>query len=121
VKFLVAGLPAALAVLGIVPVMVLVAIWRYRNQRYRRKSPLTQDLLRAPGHSLRLKIEDLNCEIVLCLLAIMMVPLYIFAFHIYGADFFRGMRMCEDGLRSIRSLALSAKGKSASCVCGLSG
>jgi hypothetical protein len=53
-------LPSLLLLLGIIPVTAIAA---FHRQRYvRRRSPL-KDMLRPPGHSLRLEVERLRDEI----------------------------------------------------------
>ena len=63
-----AFVPVGLALIGFVPLAGFIYVWRSRERRYLRESPLVRDLLRPPGHSLREKIDELNDEINLSLL-----------------------------------------------------
>ena len=74
--------PALIILLGLAPIVVLVYWWRRKNRLYARQSPLTRNLLRPPGHSLRLKVEGFDSQIGLHLMAITVVPTMIFAAHV---------------------------------------
>jgi hypothetical protein len=60
------------------------AIWlmqrRKRAARQRRRSPLTTELLRGPGHSLRDKMEDMRIDVATESMLLMVVPMFPLAF-----------------------------------------
>lgn len=86
-KFLIVLLPAAIAIIGLLPIKVIFSIWRTRECRNLRESPLTGNLLRPPGYSLRQKVDDLNIDIVSYLVAIVMIPLLVFVVHVSQSYF----------------------------------
>lgn len=59
---------------GICFMGAVVFLWRYRAQRSGRRSPLSRNLLRSPGESLRARIEDAQWDIA-SFLAAGMLPL----------------------------------------------
>jgi hypothetical protein len=59
---------------GICFMGAVVFLWRYREQRSGRRSPLARNLLRSPGESLRARIEDAQWDIA-SFLAAGMLPL----------------------------------------------
>ena len=71
--------PALILLLGIVPLLALVYWWRRNNRFHSRRSPLTRNLLRPPGHSLRKKIEDFDAGIDLHIIAIVLVPSLLYS------------------------------------------
>lgn len=76
--------------LGVVAVLLLilgpafVALWflqrRKRSTRQRRRSPLTADLLRSPGHALREKLENMRIDIGMDTMLLMVVPAFPLAY-----------------------------------------
>jgi hypothetical protein len=85
--------------LGAVAMILLIlgpvfsALWflrrRKRMTRQRRRSPLTSDLLRSPGHALREKLEDMRTKIgmdTMLLIAVPMYPLAYFQVHFLVTD-----------------------------------
>jgi hypothetical protein len=50
-----------------------------RLARQARRSPLTKDLLRTPGHTLREELEELRIDVTLDLLLLMVVPAFVIA------------------------------------------
>lgn len=77
-----------LALIGLVPLMGIVAIWKAVERRYSRESPLTRDLLRPPGHSLQCAIEDLNRDIEEIFMALVLIPVFVFLTHVCQSYFF---------------------------------
>jgi hypothetical protein len=59
---------------GICFMGAVIFLWRYRDQRSGRRSPLARHLLRSPGESLRARIEDAQWDIA-SFLAAGMLPL----------------------------------------------
>ena len=57
--------PGTAILVGMIPVALTLAIWRYNRNRLRRRSPLSDNLLRPPGHSLREKIEKVTERFVM--------------------------------------------------------
>lgn len=75
---------AILAVLLLVLGPGFLAAWfivRQRRQaRQARRSPLTKDLLRAPGQALREELEELRRDVLADVLLLMIVPAFVAAF-----------------------------------------
>src|SRR5205085_1395042 len=82
-----AVLPIGLTVVALLPLWMIVHAWRLKERRYTRESPLTRDMLRPPGHSLRGRIEQVNDEIQLYFLATIMIPTIAFATHVSLSHF----------------------------------
>jgi hypothetical protein len=87
VSIFVALIPIALVFVGLLPILAIVLFWRAKEREYSRKSPLTRNMLRPPGHSLRKKIDDLSAEIDFYFLSIITIPLFVFAAHISQSYF----------------------------------
>ena len=76
----------------LVPVVVYLAgigmgagvlqLWLWRTQRARRQTPLTRNLLRGPGHSLRVTIDDLAFDAASYLAMLSGLPLYFYAAYL---------------------------------------
>ena len=75
-KLLIPLIPILVMLLGFAP-MAAVVYWWGRNNRRKCQSPLTRDLLRPPGHSLRQRIEELDSKIELHLLGVFLIPLLL--------------------------------------------
>jgi hypothetical protein len=86
-KLVSAVLPIGLTVVGLLPLSAVVHAWRLRERRYTRESPLTHNMLRPPGHSLRGRIEQVNDEIQIYFLATVMIPTIAFAAHVSLSHF----------------------------------
>jgi hypothetical protein len=63
--------------------------WRWVQRNKLRRSPLTRDLLRSPGESLRAKIVDADDKVTLYLFCVMVMPLVVYAGHVTDSYFFR--------------------------------
>lgn len=55
---------------------------RYKNNKSNKKTPLTQDLLRAPGHSLAVKINGMTMDIFSNLLLVAVVPILLYCSYL---------------------------------------
>jgi hypothetical protein len=78
---LLVGLIPASIFLGMM--VMIYGITHLLTQRPRdRRSPLTRQLMRGPGHSLLLKAEDLSLDISACLLVLVTMPLYLYSSYI---------------------------------------
>jgi len=60
-------------------IFILVKIWEWQSRNYKRKNPLTSDLLRSPGEALREKISDMKVDIFADMIMMILIPLLIFA------------------------------------------
>ena len=84
-------LVVVLLVLGITfagPGAAIVLLLRRKAvTRAARRSPLTEDLLRAPGHSLREKLEDLRSEVGFDVTVLMVVPNLLLALYLLQLQF----------------------------------
>lgn len=96
--------PGLLLVLGILPMLGVVLIQRALERRHPRRSPLTKDMLRIPGHSLREKIADINIEIETAMVAVCVIPIAIYAMHV-SQSYLGGMP--ETSIRTILSFLLA--------------
>lgn len=101
----VALIPLALTLLGLLPMFAIVLVWRGMERRYVRESPLTRNLLRPPGYSLQKKIDDLGQDIDIFLLASMMIPVFVFLIHICQSYF---IGESESMLRTASSIVAGA-------------
>jgi Nuclease-related domain len=73
-----------IAMLALMLGPALTAIWlmqrRKRAARQRRRSPLTTELLRSPGQTLRDKMEDMRVDVGMDSMLLMVVPMFPLAF-----------------------------------------
>jgi hypothetical protein len=67
--------------------MGAIWLWRKRTAGSRRRSPLTRDLLRSPGESLRGEIEDINWDIASFLALVPIPALGLYAAYATSAAF----------------------------------
>ena len=77
-------------VLGVISMLALAlgpafgALWflqrRKRMARTHRRSPLTSDLLRTPGHALREQLEELRIDLGMDTMLLMIVPMFPLAY-----------------------------------------
>lgn len=74
------NLPVVIVVLIFLIISGLLYFFKLRKKG--RKSPLTRELLRSPGESLRIEIENLNLDIVFYLMALFIFPIIIFATYL---------------------------------------
>ena len=54
--------------------MAVVFLWKQWNDRRRRRSPLTSELLRLPGHSLRDQVDDVSVDLMGALMLAWLAP-----------------------------------------------
>jgi hypothetical protein len=70
--------------LALILAPAVTTVWfiqrRKRTARQRRRSPLTTSLLRAPGQTLRDKIEDMRIDVGMETMLLMVVPMFPLAF-----------------------------------------
>ena len=71
-------IPAAL-ILGSMCIVAFPSLWLSRLKTRGRRSPLTRDLLRSPGESLRRQIVEINIDISAFLLVSIIIPLSAYA------------------------------------------
>lgn len=57
-------------------------IWRRRRAVAARRSPLTQDLLREPGHALRQQLEESRLDVLFWVMLASVMPLLLLATHL---------------------------------------
>ena len=77
---------SALALSGLFIAAGLLA-WRKARARARKRSPLTSDLLRPPGHSLRAQIDALRDRVDEALLMLVSGPLAVYSVHLTQSHF----------------------------------
>ena len=96
--------PVVFIAVGVLLLVGVVQYQRWRDRRYPRQSPLTQNMLRPPGHSLRQKLESLDVESDTCLVFFFMTPLAVFAVHV-SQSYFAGEP--ESVLRVVTSIVMA--------------
>jgi hypothetical protein len=77
-------------VLMLGPILLLSAILyglRFQIERRRLKTPLTSNLLRSPGESLRSKIDDLSQDVTFYALFMMGAPFMVYSIHLSQSYF----------------------------------
>ncbi len=69
-------------------VMVAVAyVWKRKQDRKHRQSPLTQDLMRPPGYSLQQKVNELNDEVSFSFILMLLIPFLLYSLHVSQSYF----------------------------------
>lgn len=86
-KLLLVVLVAALALSGPAIAGTLL-MWRKKRDRARKRSPLTADLLRPPGYSLRVQMDALRDKIDEDLILLVTAPLLLYSVYLTQLHFF---------------------------------
>lgn len=60
-------------------IFLLIKLWEWQSKTYRRKNPLTSDLLRTPGEALREKLVELKVDLFADMVMMILIPLLMFA------------------------------------------
>lgn len=68
--------------LGFVPSFLTVTWWERKLKKEIKETPLTHDMLRPPGYSLRNQIDDVNFEIQVIQGFFSILPLFLFGTHV---------------------------------------
>ena len=84
---LISLIPALLTAVGLVPLILMIHLWKERDRRASRQSPLARNFLRPPGHSLRAKLSKLDEQIIAYLFVILIAPLMLYSIHISQSYF----------------------------------
>jgi Nuclease-related domain len=73
----------------LVPMCIVAfpSLWLSRLKTRGKRSPLTRELLRSPGESLRQKLDEINVDIDACLFMSVFVPLSIYAIFLTQLHF----------------------------------
>src|SRR5450759_2896040 len=95
-------LMGAYAALLFLPVGVIY-FWRKRLGD-KRRSPLTQMLLRAPGETLRNELDDTRDDLLTNMVMLPVLPLIIYSFHV-SQSYFLGEK--ESVLRTVIGISVS--------------
>jgi hypothetical protein len=74
-------------ILGSMCVVAFPSLWLSRLKTRGKRSPLTRDLLRSPGETLRQQIDEISIEIDVCLFASVFAPLSIYAIFLTQLHF----------------------------------
>lgn len=96
-------IPILLMLCGMGVTVAIAYIWKRKQDRSNRQSPLTQDLMRPPGYSLQQKVNELNDDVVLCLVFMFTAPLLFYSFHL--SESYLGGKP-ESALRSFTSVSI---------------
>lgn len=68
--------------------MVAIAyVWKRKQDQKHRQSPLTQDLMRPPGYSLQLKLNELNDEVSFSFILMLLTPFLLYSLHLSQSYF----------------------------------
>ena len=88
-------------------VFVLLIVFGYRqlHQRRRRRSPLTDKMLRGPGESLRQRIEELDGQAQMYLALLFAMPLVVYSLHLSQSYFYGRL---ESMLRLVVNIGIGA-------------
>lgn len=79
-KLFLSNLPAIIVVVIFFVIIGLLYFFNLRKKR--RKSPLTRELLRSPGESLRIESENLTLDIVFYFMMLFLFPIMIFSTYL---------------------------------------
>lgn len=93
-----------------IPAVVLVCLLKYREFKYRkegRRNPLTSDLLRSPGESLRERIDELSNEIDTFLMLSMISPLLIYAIFVSQSYFLDKTNLINASISIITGISIT--------------
>lgn len=78
-------IPLVLSVAPIFIVLMVLRLWRWRRNLRHLRTPLTHALLRSPGESLRLKIEDLSWDMAMWTSMTTTIPIILYAsYHVHA-------------------------------------
>lgn len=102
-NFILILIPILLSAIGMGIAFVIIFLWLRKQNRHYRGSPLTQDLMRPPGYSLQLKVNELTDDIALSLMFMLGTPLLLYSFHLSESYF--GSKP-ESSLRTITSVVM---------------
>ncbi|WP_417739781.1 nuclease-related domain-containing protein [Rosistilla oblonga] len=80
-------LPLVALAAGFIPVFFCIFYWQHLLSKEVRQSPLTRDMLRSPGDSLRTKIDDLQGTVNAAMAAWMILPALICISHLVDSHY----------------------------------
>jgi hypothetical protein len=95
-------LMSAMAIAGPALAAALL-LWRRRRARAARRSPLTKDLLRGPGHGVRVELDRLRDQVDESALLLVTMPLAVYAVHITQSYVFA---VPESSTRTLAAFAI---------------
>lgn len=74
--------PMAIALASLFLSGLILVSWKKRSKHFNGRSPLSRDLLRSPGETLRDKIEDLNFDIAGYFALTPLIPLFLYSAYL---------------------------------------
>lgn len=80
-------IPILLSFVGMGVTVAIVYIWKQKQNLNQRQSPLTQDLMRPPGYSLRLKVNEQSDEVTILFIFMLITPLLLYSLHLSQSYF----------------------------------
>ena len=80
-------IPILLLFVGMGVTVAIVYIWKRKQNLNQRQSPLTQDLMRPPGYSLRLKVNEQSDEVTILFIFMLITPLLLYSLHLSQSYF----------------------------------
>lgn len=85
--FLTSNIPTIIFISVFALIASLLKYWEWSTKRSRKRSHLTQDLLRGPGESLREKVDDMSMDIMAMMMVSLFLPLIFYSTLISGFAF----------------------------------
>lgn len=73
------AIPLLLAFGPLVVIIIGIHLWKKRSVAFRKNNPLNKDLLRSPGETLRIEIEELNLDLMSHLTTVITMPLLLYS------------------------------------------
>lgn len=80
-------IPILLLFVGMGVTVAIVYIWKRKQDLKQRQSPLTQELMRPPGYSLRLKVNEQSDEVTILFIFMLITPLLLYSLHLSQSYF----------------------------------
>ncbi|QGQ23943.1 NERD domain-containing protein [Gimesia benthica] len=80
-------IPILLMFCGMGVTVAIAYIWKRKQDLKQRQSPLTQDLMRPPGYSLRLKVNEQSDEVTILFIFMLITPLLLYSLHLSQSYF----------------------------------
>lgn len=67
--------------------VAITYIWKRKQDLKQRQSPLTQELMRPPGYSLQLKVNEQSDEVTILFIFMLLTPLLLYSLHLSQSYF----------------------------------
>lgn len=80
-------IPILLLFVGMGVTVAIAYVWKRKQDLKQRQSPLTQELMRPPGYSLRLKVNEQSDEVTILFIFMLITPLLLYSLHLSQSYF----------------------------------